>query len=155
MFAYGGGNEGGAVTYPLYDACNLATDAIVVSFNYRLGPFGFLALADAGIKGNMAIQDYLAALRWVKANIPAFGGDASKVMLFGQSAGADNTFIVSTLPEAKELITSVILESGGGQDMTPYDVAQHTGASYAEALKCNSSDVSLEPLICAEPSLVY
>ncbi|KAK4068211.1 uncharacterized protein Triagg1_7454 [Trichoderma aggressivum f. europaeum] len=103
VFAYGGGNDGGAITYPLYHSCNLA---IVAKFNYRLGPLGFLALPDAGIRGNMAIQDYLAALTWVKHNIRAFGGDSTKVMLFGQSADADDTFVVSTLPEAKHLISA-------------------------------------------------
>ncbi|PNP50259.1 hypothetical protein THARTR1_08967 [Trichoderma harzianum] len=123
VFAYGGGNDGGAITYPLYDSCNLATDAIVVKFNYRLGPLGFLALPDAGLRGNMAIQDYLAALTWVKHNIKAFGGDSAKVMLFGQSAGADDTFVVSTLPESKYLISAAVMESGGGQDVAPYKTA--------------------------------
>ncbi|UKZ78205.1 hypothetical protein TrVFT333_005940 [Trichoderma virens FT-333] len=141
VWAYGGGNDGGALTFPLYDSCNLATDAIVVKFNYRLGPLGFLALPDAGIKGNMAIQDYLAALTWVKHNIKAFGGDSSKVMLFGQSAGADDTFVVSTLPEAKGLISAAVMESGGGQDVIPYKTATNTGRSFAKTLNCSSNDL--------------
>ncbi|KAK5988801.1 Para-nitrobenzyl esterase-like protein [Cladobotryum mycophilum] len=138
VWAYGGGNDGGALTLPLYDACNLATDSIVVSFNYRLGPLGFLAFADAGIQGNMAIQDYLAALTWVHLNIRAFGGDRSKVVLFGQSAGADDTFVVSTLPETPHLISAAIMQSGGGMDLIPYETAQYTGRSYAETLKCKN-----------------
>ncbi|KAM6483942.1 Carboxylesterase [Trichoderma sp. SZMC 28011] len=141
VFAYGGGNDGGAITYPLYDSCNLATDAIVVKFNYRLGPLGFLALPGAGIRGNMAIQDYLAALTWVKHNIKAFGGDSAKVMLFGQSAGADDTFVVSTLPEAKHLISAAVMESGGGQDVAPYKTATYTGQSFAKTLNCRSDDL--------------
>lgn len=143
VFAYGGANNGGAVTYPLYDSCNLATDAIVVLFNYRLGALGFLSLESAGIKGNMAIQDYTAALTWVKDNIAAFGGAPEKVLLFGQSAGADDTFIFSTLPVAKGLVNSVILESGGGLDLTPYETAQYTASSYAETLGCRRIDVRL------------
>ncbi|KAF5004289.1 hypothetical protein FDECE_9199 [Fusarium decemcellulare] len=142
VFAHGGSNVAGALTYPLYDACNLATDAVVVSFNYRLGPLGFLGLASAGIKGNMAIKDYMAALTWVKENIAAFGGNSEKVMLFGQSAGADDTFVFSTLPQAKHLVSSAILESGGGQDLTPYGTAQLTGASFAKTLGCGETDLA-------------
>jgi para-nitrobenzyl esterase len=59
----------------LYNGCNLATDAVVVSINYRLGPLGFLALKSVGVSGNMAIQDVLLGLQWVQSNIAAFGGD--------------------------------------------------------------------------------
>lgn len=93
----------------------------------------------------MAIQDYLAALTWVKHNIKAFGGDSTKVMLFGQSAGADDTFVVSTLPEAKHLISAAVMESGGGQDVTPYKTATYTGQSFAKTLNCRSDDVSPHP----------
>lgn len=142
VWAYGGGNIGGATSYPLYDACSLATDAIVVTFNYRLGPLGFLALDSAGVKGNMAIQDYLAALKWVKENVASFGGDPSKVLLFGQSSGADDAFVVSTLPEARSLISAAVFESGGGLDIVPYDIAQLSGSSFAETLNCSTNDVS-------------
>ncbi|KAH6884126.1 putative carboxylesterase [Thelonectria olida] len=142
VWTYGGANEAGALSYPLYDACNLAQDAIFVSFNYRLGPLGFLGLETAGIKGNMAIQDYLAALTWVKHNIAAFGGDASKVVAFGQSAGGDDTFVISTLPQAKSLISAAVLQSGGGQDLTSKSLAQYSAASYAEALKCDIDNLS-------------
>ncbi|KAK2612594.1 hypothetical protein QQS21_001366 [Conoideocrella luteorostrata] len=142
VWAYGGANVGGAVTYPLYDACNLATDSIVVSFNYRLSALGFLGLESAGIQGNMALQDYLMALKWVKANIAAFGGDNKKVMLFGQSAGGDGTFVLSTLPQAKSLISAAVMQSGGGLDLVPYETAQIAGASYAEALNCSRTDLA-------------
>lgn len=155
VWAYGGGNDGGALTFPLYDSCNLATDAIVVKFNYRLGPLGFLALPDAGIRGNMAIQDYLAALTWVKLNIRAFGGDSSKVMLFGQSAGADDTFVVSTLPEAKGLISAAVMQSGGGQDVTPYKTATNTGRSFAKTLNCSSKDVRYSLLFTVNRSGLF
>ena len=142
VWQYGGCNQAGGTSYPLYDACHLATDAIVVEFNYRVGPLGWLSLETAGVQGNMAIQDILMALQWVQDNIENFGGDKSKVMLFGQSAGADNTFTVSTLPEAKGLIHSAILESGGGQVLLPFQSAQTVGASFAEVLNCHREDVS-------------
>lgn len=100
-----------------------------------------MSLNAAGIQGNMAIQDYLAALRWVQHNIAGFGGDRSKVMLFGQSAGADNAFVVSTLPEAKSLVSSVALQSGGGQDLLSLENAQVVGDSFAAAAGCVSTNV--------------
>ncbi|GJN73942.1 hypothetical protein PLICBS_008026 [Purpureocillium lilacinum] len=103
---------------------------------------GFLTLASAGIGGNMAIQDYLAALRWTKDNIGAFGGDPKKTMLFGQSAGAVNAFAVASLPEVKDLVAAVVLQSGSGIDLTPNETAQYTGKSYAAALGCADHDVS-------------
>ncbi|KAF7560124.1 hypothetical protein G7046_g4035 [Stylonectria norvegica] len=141
VFAHGGGNDGGSLSYPLYDSCHLATDAIIVLFQYRLGPLGFLGLASAGIQGNMAIQDYVAALEWVRSNIHSFGGDPSKTVLFGQSSGADDAFVVSTLPQIKSLVSGVILESGGGQEMINYAIVQHTGASFAQTLNCKKIDL--------------
>ena len=75
FWIYGGANDGGSISDPLYSGCNLATDSIVVSANYRLGALGFLSLESAGIAGNFAVQDLLLALQWVQDNIDAFGGD--------------------------------------------------------------------------------
>jgi para-nitrobenzyl esterase len=67
---------------------------VAVTFNYRLGPLGFLAHPDLSresdrrVSGNYGLLDQIAALRWVRANIEAFGGNAANVTLFGQSAGA-------------------------------------------------------------------
>ena len=72
---YGGGNTAGSTSNPTYNGCNLATDSVVVSVNYRLGPLGFLGLQNFGINGNMGIQDQLLGLSWVQDNIQAFGGD--------------------------------------------------------------------------------
>ena len=75
VWLYGGGNESGGIADPLYDGCNVATDAILVSVNYRLGPLGWLALNSAGLTANNALLDQLLALQWVQDNIGAFGGD--------------------------------------------------------------------------------
>lgn len=136
VWAYGGFNAAGGTSYPLYDACNLATDAVVVEFNYRLGPMGFLALDSAGVMGNMAIQDGLAALEWVQDNIADFGGDKSHVVLFGQSAGANDAFTISTLPQAPKLMKSAIVQSGEGTFLTPAKLAQDAGTQFAKALNC-------------------
>jgi len=75
VWIYGGGEENGFISDPLYDGCYLATDSVVVSVAYRLGPLGFLALESAGIGGNFGVQDILLGLQWVQSNIAAFGGD--------------------------------------------------------------------------------
>lgn len=73
---YGGFNNVGGISDPLYDGCNIAASgAILVSINYRVGPLGFLALPSASIQGNQAIQDILLGLQWLQDNIEAFGGD--------------------------------------------------------------------------------
>lgn len=76
VWVYGGYEYDGGISDPLYDGCNAgAQNAIVVSVNYRLGPLGFLALAQAGIEGNQGIQDILMALQWIQDHIERFGGD--------------------------------------------------------------------------------
>ena len=74
VFIYGGAYADGGTLVPMYDGCSLATDALIVTIAYRLGPLGFLALAGAGIKGNMGVEDALLGLQWVQNNIAPFGG---------------------------------------------------------------------------------
>lgn len=101
-----------------------AEDVIVVSANYRLGALGWLAppaLGDAahgGASGNYGLLDQIAALRWVKDNIAAFGGDPSKVMVFGESAGAIDTCALIASPLAAGLFSSALMESGSCEDPT-------------------------------------
>ncbi len=93
---------------------------ILVTFNYRLGMCGFLAhpllSAENGGKGsgNYGLYDQLQVLRWVKNNIAVFGGDASNVTLFGQSAGAGSVQALVSSPLSKGLISKAIIQSGGG-----------------------------------------
>ena len=117
---FGGSNTQGGISNPTYDACNVPnTGAIMVSINYRLGPLGWLAIKNnSDIAGNMATQDQLLGLKWIQDNIAAFGGDPKKVVLHGQSAGAADAFVLATLPQAPELMSAVIMESGGGRDST-------------------------------------
>lgn len=140
VWAYGGFNAAGGTSDPLYDACNLANNAVVVELNYRVGPMGFLALNSSGIQGNMAIQDALAALQWVQDNVADFGGDKSHVVMFGQSAGANDVFTISTLPQAPQLMKSAIVQSGGGTFVTPANVAQDAGTAFAKALNCTNKE---------------
>ena len=100
VFIHGGGFTSGSGSVFLYRGGELVRngDAVVVTINYRLGALGFLGhrdLADPdGLVGNWGMQDQLAALRWVRDNIAAFGGDPGAVTIFGESAGG---FSVATL----------------------------------------------------------
>ena len=97
---------------------------VLVTINYRLGVFGFLALPDlaaeqGGASGNYGLMDMVAALHWVKKNIGEFGGDPNNVTIFGESAGS---FAVSTLmaaPSAQGLFAKAIGESGGALTTGP------------------------------------
>ncbi|KAF5861393.1 hypothetical protein ETB97_000272 [Aspergillus alliaceus] len=141
VWIYGGSETNGGISNPLYDGCNVARDgAILVSVNYWLGPLGFLALSAAGFEGNQGIQDILLGLEWVRENIGAFSGDPKKVLLFGQSAGAVNAFIIATLPQAPSLINAAITESGGGRDVLFNSTAQRVGDSVAQRLSCKATD---------------
>jgi para-nitrobenzyl esterase len=119
VWIHGGGYRNGSASMPLYWGDQLAhRGVIVVTIAYRLGPLGFLALADltrespSGSSGNYGLMDQLAALRWVQHNISAFGGDPSRVTIAGQSSGAISVSILMASPQAKGLFQRAIGESG-------------------------------------------
>lgn len=117
VFLHGGGFEFGSGASPTYDGSVLATkDVVVVTINYRLGVFGFLAHpsldAEAGGSGAYGLQDQQAVLRWVQQNIANFGGDPSNVTLFGESAGAHAVGILMASPLSPGLFSKAILQSG-------------------------------------------
>jgi para-nitrobenzyl esterase len=119
FWIHGGGYSGGGSSEPRHNGDFLPLKGVVlVTINYRLGVFGFLATADLaqeanGAAGNYGLLDTVEALKWVKANIKKFGGDPDNVTIFGESAGS---FAVSTLmasPAARGLFAKAIGESGG------------------------------------------
>ena len=117
----GGGFEASMSSRINADGAQLATkDVIVVSFNYRVGVYGFLshpALDREGSpSGNFGLQDELAALKWVHANIAYFGGDPSNVTIFGESAGAASVGLLMSSPLAKGQFQKAIGESGAFWD---------------------------------------
>ena len=128
FWIHGGGYAGGASSEPRHNGDFLPLKGVVlVTINYRLGVFGFLATSElakeaGGTAGNYALMDMVAALQWVKGNIGKFGGDSSNVTIFGESAGS---FAVSTLmaaPAAQGLFEKAIGESGGAfSDVLPVD----------------------------------
>ncbi|CAJ2511983.1 Uu.00g076080.m01.CDS01 [Anthostomella pinea] len=142
VWLYGGSNEGGGVADPAYDGCFSTTDSIMVSINYRLGPLGFLALKDLGLSGNFGTMDQIMGLEWVQENIAAFGGDPNKVLLFGQSAGATDTYTIATLEQAPKLMRAAAMESGGGRDLATVEEAQTVHGVFANALNCSTTDIS-------------
>jgi para-nitrobenzyl esterase len=120
VWIYGGSFLSGSGAYPFYFGDNLAKKGVVViTFNYRLGSLGFLALpelsAESGHRtsGDYGLMDMIAALRWVKANVAAFGGDPSNVTVFGQSAGAWSVSLLMASPLGQGLFERAIGESGG------------------------------------------
>ena len=117
VWIHGGSNTGGSGA--MYDSPAFAKDGVVtVTFNYRLGPLGFFAhpaisaAAGAGEPlANYGLMDQLAALRWVQANIKAFGGDPRRVTVFGESAGAIDIYALLGLKAARGLFSQAIVES--------------------------------------------
>jgi para-nitrobenzyl esterase len=120
VWFHGGALILGAGSLPEYDGVALAKKgAVVVTVNYRLGPFGWLAHPElskesgGNASGNYGLMDVIAALRWVQANILGFGGDPRRVTIFGESAGANLTAALAGSPLAKDLFQRVIAESAG------------------------------------------
>jgi para-nitrobenzyl esterase len=119
VWIYGGGFNSGSGSVPIYDGAALAGQGVVVvTINYRVGVLGFFAHPELTAEsrgappGNQGLQDMAAALRWVKANIAAFGGDPSRVTVAGQSAGAIAIHELMESPMARGLFQQAIIESG-------------------------------------------
>jgi para-nitrobenzyl esterase len=119
VWVHGGAFTGGSGAVPIYNGAALAQKGIiVVTINYRVGVYGFLAhpdlTAEAGTSGNYGLMDQIAALKWVHDNIAAFGGDPDQVTVAGQSAGAASVHDLLMAPDAKGLFRRAIAESGSG-----------------------------------------
>jgi len=138
VWIHGGGFTGGAGSR--YNGTQFAKDGVVlVTINYRLGRFGFFAhpaLAKTSPDGELAdfgLMDQIAALKWVKANIAAFGGDPSNVTVFGESAGAMSVNYLLTSPLARGLFEKAISESGFARTMgRPLAAADGDGVAFAD-----------------------
>jgi para-nitrobenzyl esterase len=126
VWLHGGGFNFGTVTLPRLDGTNLARrGVVVVSLNYRLGALGFLAHpelsreSEHGVSGNYGLLDQIAALRWVRANIAACGGNPDNVTLFGTSAGASSQAFLLVSPLARGLFHRAIAQSLGSTAAGP------------------------------------
>ncbi len=123
VWIYGGAMVAGSTSRPTYDGTTFAKGGVIlVSFNYRVGRLGVFAHpaltaenADKGRLANYALMDQVAGLEWVKRNISAFGGDAKKVTIFGQSAGGLSIDTLMVTPSARGLFAGAIAQSGYGR----------------------------------------
>ncbi|MGC9950510.1 MAG: carboxylesterase family protein [Bryobacteraceae bacterium] len=122
VWIYGGGFVNGGSSPAVYDGTHFAESGVVfVSFNYRVGRFGFFAHPALtkedpnGLLGNYCFLDQIAALQWVRKNVAKFGGDPGNVTLFGESAGGMSVLTMMTTPLARGLFHKAIVESGGGR----------------------------------------
>jgi len=123
VWIHGGAFVMGSGSQPDFSGNQFARQGVIlITFNYRLGRLGFFAFPALSNehpeepKGNYGYMDQIAALRWVKQNITAFGGDPKNVIIFGESAGGVSVHSLLTIPAAKGLFHKAISESGGGRD---------------------------------------
>ncbi|HEY2178572.1 MAG TPA: carboxylesterase/lipase family protein [Caulobacteraceae bacterium] len=152
VWIHGGSFTSGGTAIPLYDGANLARrGVVVVSLAYRLGAFGFLATPELSAEsgghgsGDYGLMDQIAALKWVKANIAAFGGDPGRVTVFGESAGAMSVAMLAASPPARGLFARAIAQSGAamgplrrdethGGVLLPLAVAEGRGTAFLNKL---------------------
>ncbi|OZM79490.1 carboxylesterase/lipase family protein [Pseudonocardia sp. MH-G8] len=133
VYVHGGGFVAGTGRAALYDGRSFARDGVVlVTLNYRLGIPGFLDLE--GAPGNRGLLDVLAALRWVRDTVAAFGGDPGNVTVFGQSAGATLIGALLATPQAAGLFRRAIIQSGSGTGAFTPEQAQRVTRAAAQAL---------------------
>jgi para-nitrobenzyl esterase len=164
VWIYGGAFAAGMTSIPLYDGTHLAQKGVVlVSIAYRVGPFGFLATPQLSQEGkgagNYGLLDMIAALQWVRKNIEAFGGDPTRVTIFGESAGGFAVSMLCASPLAKGLFQRAISESGGyfqppkyanegGQNGLPTKLAEKQGEQFLSSL--GTTDVKAARTLSAE-----
>ncbi len=149
VWIHGGALTRGSGAIATYNGVSLTRKGVVlVTINYRLGPFGYLAHpelsaeSDKGASGNSGVLDQVAALRWVQENIEQFGGDPDRVTIFGESAGSMSVCALMATPLSKGLFHRAIGESGGFFSATPdlhdekfgQKSAQAVGLAFGEAL---------------------
>jgi para-nitrobenzyl esterase len=140
VWLHGGGFAVGSASWPVYDGASFArtNDAVVISVNHRLNMFGYSYLADAlgpdYRKGNVGQLDIVAALRWVRDNIAAFGGDPNNVTIRGQSGGGGKVSVLLAMPEAHGLFHKAIIESGPGLRAQDPDKAAAAAAKLVSAV---------------------
>ena len=145
VFIHGGGNQQGSAGEvnagtPMYAGKNIAArgNAVVVTIQYRLGPLGYLvhpgldSESVSHTSGNYGVLDQILALKWIKSNITLFGGDTTKTMVFGESAGGVNTGNLLTTPLAKGLFTRAGIESAG-PTITAYSAAKTAGVGFVDS----------------------
>jgi para-nitrobenzyl esterase len=147
FWIHGGGFNFGSGSGVSYNSGALAArgDIVLVTINYRLGEFGFLHLKEAtGGKipstGNEGLMDQMAALKWVRDNIAAFGGDPANVTVFGESAGGMSIGCMLAMPAARGLFHKAICESGVGSTAVSLASAKAVGETFLQIMGIKGSD---------------
>ncbi len=140
VWIYGGGFSSGSAACAVYDGEEFSKKGVVfVSFNYRVGVLGFLAHPGLSsetknkVSANYGLLDQIAALKWIRQNIQAFGGDPQKVTIAGQSAGSMSVCALVASPLAKGLFRGAIAQSGGilnSSFMRKLPQAEKSGSSF-------------------------
>lgn len=154
VWIHGGSNVFGQGSSAIYDGARLAKrGVVVVTINYRLGAFGFLAHPALSAEspyhasGNFALLDQIAALEWVRRNIGAVGGDTSRVTIFGESAGSIDIMHLMASPLSAGLLQRAIAESGAPMGAMPtLAQAEKSGVALATALGIDSTKDVLSAL---------
>jgi para-nitrobenzyl esterase len=166
VWIYGGGFVNGGSSPPEYDGTAFARDHVVlVSFNYRLGNFGFFAHPAlsteqaGGPLGNYGYMDQIAALKWVQRNVAAFGGNPRNVTVFGESAGGMAVNALLSSPLAAGLFQKAVIESGAGRGGLPSralsggpNSAEATGLALAQSFGIEGSDAEALAKLRAIPA---
>ena len=156
VWIHGGGYFDGASND--YDAAKLVTRGklVVVTFNYRLNLFGFMAHpaldGEGHAFGNYGIMDMQAALQWVKRNAASFGGDPNNVTVGGQSAGAGASSAIVVSPASKGLIHRAIYQSGGYTPFASKATAEARGQKFAAAAGCIGDNAAIAKCLRALPA---
>ncbi|OBF57093.1 carboxylesterase [Mycobacterium sp. 852002-50816_SCH5313054-b] len=153
VWLHGGAYVLGSGSQPLYDAHRLVTggDVVVVTVNYRLGALGFLDLSSFStarrrFDSNIGLRDVLTALRWVRDNIEAFGGDPERVTLFGESAGAGIVTTLLATPAAKGLFAGAIAQSSPATSVYDRERAERVAVSFLDKLGTDAGSLPEAPI---------
>ena len=161
VWIHGGAFIMGSGSDPMYDSDKLPKrgNIVLVSINYRLGMLGFLRLKQTTggripATGNEVLLDQVLALKWIKDNIEAFGGDPKNITVFGESAGSVSIACLMVMPDAKGLFQKAIMESGVGSVSVPKEEADRCGELFlkftgikkddAKAMRALTTDQLLE-----------
>ncbi|BBX63051.1 carboxylic ester hydrolase [Mycobacterium saskatchewanense] len=146
VWLHGGAYVLGSSSQALYDGRRLAGggEVVVVTVNYRVGALGFMDLSSLNRRfdSNVGLRDVLAALRWVRDNIAAFGGDPRRVTLFGESAGAGIVTTLLASPAAEGLFARAIAQSSPATSVYDRGRAQRVTEAILERLDIAPSDVN-------------
>jgi para-nitrobenzyl esterase len=170
VFIHGGGNQQGSASEvdagtQTYFGKNMSArgNAVIVTIQYRLGPLGFLvhpgldSESVSHTSGNYAVLDQILALKWVKNNITQFGGDTTKTMVFGESAGGENTGNLLISPLAAGLFTRAGIESAGAS-VTAYSTVESEGVGFVDSFTntgTNAQKIAYMRSLSADSLLKY